>query len=155
MSKKLRYYGKWGVLLTHSRSSLSFDKTNKGLWNPRLLGRRTSGPDPRTLVRFPNCHECHSRSKWVGEPDYTDPDPTKKTGLFWCSVLIGRKERVYCSIAGFSVLASSSVDEKMANIPIISLCPNLIPASNTFTTTHQFIILFIHLEWSGWYPGSK
>ena len=26
------------------------------------------------LVRFPNCHECHSRSKchlkWVGEPDY-------------------------------------------------------------------------------------
>ena len=25
------------------------------------------------LVRFPNCHECHSSSKWVGEPDYHPP----------------------------------------------------------------------------------
>ena len=22
------------------------------------------------VVRFPNCRECHSSSKWVGKPDY-------------------------------------------------------------------------------------
>ena len=111
MSKKLRYYGKWGVLLTHSRSSLSFDKTNKGLWNPRLLGRRTSGPDPRTLVRFPNCHECHSRSKWVGEPDYTDPDPTKKNRPLLMQCTDRKEGRSQLLRLCSSLLAPYSVDD--------------------------------------------
>ena len=68
MSKKIRYFGKWVVSLTHRRCILSFD--NKGLGNPRLLGRM---------------------------PGPSDYDPTKKTGLYWCSVLIGRKEGVNCS----------------------------------------------------------
>ena len=122
MSKKIRYFGKWVVSLTHRRCILSFD--NKGLGNPRLLGRL---PGP------------------IGLPAWTLglwPDEKNRPLLMQCA---DRKEgRSQLLRLCSSLLAPYSVDDWSAWWEDDTYSNNFVPNLNLMLVSRP-------TRWSLWY----